>query len=181
VESNSGVPIVELIAVVYAERCRGRILRPIAPSWWLAYLPREDTADLAQRSREIWRESSNRLFEFTRARGIDYLHVLQPNQHLPGGKILSEQEHREFTDPPGYGEHVRLHYAAFSRAGVNAMHFRDQRYLFKDNAETLYNDNCCHFNEKGIQYISDDIIGAFHDVFAARLRRERPAAAGAAR
>jgi len=177
VESNSGVPIVELIAVVYAERCRGRILRPIAPSWWLAYLPREDTADLAQRSREIWQESSNRLFEFTRARGIDYLHVLQPNQYLPGGKILSEQERREFTSRPRYGEHTRLHYAAFSRAGVTATHFRDQRYLFKDNAETLYSDSCCHFNEKGVQYLADDITSAFHDVFAARLRRGRPGVA----
>ena len=116
------------------------------------------------RSRDIWRESTNRLFEFTKARGIDYLHVLQPNQYLLGGKTLSEQEQKEFTNRPQFGEHVRLHYAAFSRAGVDATHFRDQRYLFRDNAETLYNDNCCHFSEKGIEYISDDIISTFHDV-----------------
>jgi hypothetical protein len=172
--SNSGIPVAELIAVVYAERCRARILRPIAPSWWQAYLPREDATDLARRSRDIWRESSNRLFEFTRVRGIDYLHVLQPNQYLPGAKILSEQERREFINRPRYGEHVRLHYGAFSREGLNAVNFRDQRYLFKDNAETLYNDDCCHFNEKGIQYLADDIISAFHDVFGARLRKGRP-------
>jgi len=173
-DSNSRIPVVELIAVVYVERCRGRILRPISPSWWTAHLPREDAKDLAERSREIWRESSNRLFEFSRARGIDYLHVLQPNQYLPGGKILSGQERREFTNRPRYGEHVRLHYGAFSRAGLNAVNFRDQRYLFKENAETLYSDNCCHFNERGIQYLSDDIVSEFHDVFAARLRKSRP-------
>jgi hypothetical protein len=175
--SNSGIPVVELIAVVYVEQCRARVLRPVAPSWWLTHMPQEDPSMLAQRSRAIWLESSNRLMEFTRARGIDYLHVLQPNQYLPDGKVLSEEERRSFTNFPKYGEHVRLHYAAFSREGLHAEHFRDQRYLFRENAETLYNDNCCHFNEKGVQLLSDDIIDAFKHVFAARLRGDRTAPA----
>ncbi len=166
---NSRIPLFELLAVAYSEYCRARILRPYSPSWWLAQLAPEEKSGLAARSLEIWRESSNRLFEFTRARGIDYVHVLQPNQYLPGGKILSEEEKKLFTNRPQYGEPVRLHYASCSGAGIKAPNFRDQRYLFRDRSETLYNDNCCHFNRQGIEYIANDIISAFHDVFAKRL------------
>jgi len=174
-ELNSRIPFIDLLSVVYSERCRSRILWPHQPSWWVGELAREDRSDLAARSLEIWRESSNRLYEFTKMRGIDYLHVMQPNQYLPGGKMLSEEEKKEFTNRPQYGEPVRLHYVSFSRAGIKATNFRDQRYLFKDHSETLYNDNCCHFNRQGIEYIADDIINAFHDVFAKRLANRRSA------
>ena len=31
-------------------------------------------------------------------------------------------------------------------------------FHFKDNSEVLYFDGCCHFNEKGYDYIIDEIV-----------------------
>lgn len=168
IESGSHTPLAALIVHLYAQLCKNNLERISLP-WWSDFLGNGDIKTYAQRSHEIWRESSNRIYDFTRAHGIDYIHVLQPNQYYPDSKPLSDDEKAQYVSLGNYGEPIRTYYWMLSRDGIETEHFYDQRLIFKYNNNTVYSDSCCHFNKAGMDTIADDIIERFYNVFKARL------------
>ena len=50
------------------------------------------------------------------------------------------------------------YYGAFKVNMLMAENKIDQRYLFRNESKTVYNDNCCHFNKIGMEVIINDII-----------------------
>lgn len=168
IEAGSHTPLAALIVHLYAQVCKNNLER-IALPWWSDFLGNGDVKSYAQRSHAIWRESSNRIHDFTNAHGIDYIHVLQPNQYYPDSKPLSEAEKAQYVSRGNYGEPIRSYYWMLSREGIKTEHFYDQRLLFKHDNSTVYSDSCCHFNKTGMEKIADDIIERFHAVFKARL------------
>ena len=46
----------------------------------------------------------------------------------------------------------------------------DLRYSFKDNANDLYRDYCCHLNNSGMHLISLNIIKNFNQIFKSYLK-----------
>lgn len=131
---------------------------------------------------ELWKTSSIQLSRLCRASGILYVHVLQPNQYLPGSKPLSaiEQEKMLMEDQP-YGEMVKTYYprmieegTALKAAGVE---FLDLTELFRETREQVYIDPFCHFNEFGAQQIGASIadrILAADDAVEPRFPVESP-------
>jgi hypothetical protein len=105
-----------------------------------------------------WMESSRTLADLCRARGIDYLHVLQPTLHDEGSKIPSAEELANGAIAEAWLEGVRRGYPLLRRAGLqlveNGVAFADLSRIFAGMTETLYFDNC-HFGEKG-----NDILAA---------------------
>jgi hypothetical protein len=170
---ESSIPFVALVTYTVAKRCHKSINVPLKHNneklWWLDLFDTSGTEeDYARRSATIWRESSNKIYLFTKMHNVDYIHVIQPNQHFQNSKIWSDEE-RKVNDRPIYADVIKKYYKLLSRDGLMAEHFLDQRYLFKDNSETLYIDFCCHLNHRGNQLVIDDILANFNDVFRKRL------------
>lgn len=106
-----------------------------------------------------WAEASRMVAAVCAARGLPYLHVLQPNQYVPGSKPLSEEEERVAVKPDQpWGRHARVGYR-FLRAEGRALResgvaFYDLTGIFRDRHETVYADDCCHLNGLGNRILS---------------------------
>jgi hypothetical protein len=110
--------------------------------------------DALEAAAKLWRRSSELMDAVSRATGIPYVHVLQPNQYVEGSKKLSEQERRLAWRPntylartvrKGYGG-LRREGAALADAGVA---FHDFTMIFEDLSGDIYVDTCCHFGPRG--------------------------------
>jgi len=116
---------------------------------------------------EIWRRSSLQLRALCEAHSIRYVHVLQPNQYLPGSKPLSPTERANAYDPESpYLAVVEEGYPLLRAAGehlrAEGVDFHDLSRVFEDVGATLYVDNCCHFNAEGNRILCDAIAAAMH-------------------
>jgi hypothetical protein len=167
---DSKIPVVDLATYVFAKNCESKINGRHSPPWWGSKFSNGDSDAYARQSYEIWKESSNRLYEFTKVRGIDYIHVLQPNQFYPDSKVFTHEEISGALVPSVYTEPIRKYYHLLRRDDLQTGNFLDQRYLFKNNTESLYIDNCCHLNKRGMGYVIDDVIAKFSGVFLRHLR-----------
>jgi hypothetical protein len=111
-----------------------------------------------------WTEASRSLAALCRARGITYLHVLQPAQHDPGSKPLTEREIRQATSPPSYVNGVQLGYPLMRAAGkvlaAEGVGFLDATQVFAKCPQDLYYDGC-HFAEEGHRIFAEAIGPAF--------------------
>ncbi|HMP72620.1 MAG TPA: hypothetical protein PKE55_05085 [Kiritimatiellia bacterium] len=119
----------------------------------------------------VWRRSSQMLHDLLTARGIPYLHALQPNQYFPGIRPLHELEqlhaHDEttpFHDPLTYGyphlleqiPHLLDHPIAF-------VNLND---TLEPTPEIIYDDNFSHFNPLGYELIANALAQAIADLLA---------------
>ena len=90
---------------------------------------------------------------------VPVYHILQPNQYLEGSKLFSEEENRSFRNNPvlagvvssGYPV-LRSIYRELREDGIAVI---DLSQVFRDVAETVYADNDCHFNRRGIEIMVD--------------------------
>jgi len=102
----------------------------------------------------LWARYSLQMHQLLAARGIPYVHALQPNQYFPGTKPLTSREATSFTSfASPYAAPLREGYpllleegAALRRQGV---HFVDLSQAFGDVESEIYEDDCCHFNDDG--------------------------------
>ncbi len=129
----------------------------------------EFAADTASRIDEMvvnWVESSRSIDAMCRARGIGFLHVLQPTLHDEGSKPASLEEQRTAAPWPAWVEGVREGYPRLRAEGAalreDGIAFVDCTRIFRDVTETLYFDGC-HFNEKGNTLLSREIAAAVRD------------------
>lgn len=112
---------------------------------------------------EIWQRCSVAMHRLCRANGTLYLHVLQPNQYVPGSKPLTEFEKEKCIDPGGPTEITVK--ALFPRLIVQGLKmeadglaFSDQTQVFSGVTESVYVDPWCHFNEKGNRLLCEALI-----------------------
>jgi hypothetical protein len=111
----------------------------------------------------IWQRCSLAMHKLCRANGIPYLHVLQPNQYVPGSKPLTEFEKEKCIDPGGSVDMTVK--ALFPRLieqgrkmGADGLAFSDQTQVFSAVTESLYVDPWCHFNEEGNRLLCEAIV-----------------------
>jgi hypothetical protein len=123
----------------------------------------------------VWKRCSLQMDAICSAYGIAYLHCLQPNQYDPGSKPLSVAEKESAFDAEGpYRPVIEAGYPALRVAGAelraSGVAFHDLSDAFAEVAETLYVDNCCHFNGEGNRVLADAIgdalLAAFPDGFS---------------
>uniref|UniRef100_A0A7C4LKJ9 SGNH/GDSL hydrolase family protein n=1 Tax=Schlesneria paludicola TaxID=360056 RepID=A0A7C4LKJ9_9PLAN len=106
-----------------------------------------------------WANCSLRLAEACRAAGTEYLHALQPNQHVPGSKGYTVDEvGLAFATSNSYSDVARDGYPYLVLAGADlrsrGVDFHDLTQIFADNTEVLYADDCCHFNTRGNELLA---------------------------
>lgn len=116
---------------------------------------------------DIWMRSSLSMHFLCKTRNIKYFHFLQPNQYVPGSKILSFKEKKiAYLHDHPYKEGVEKGYPELRKRGrilmENNVHFFDLTDIFRENDTTFYKDTCCHLNEQGYQIIVEKMCEAIH-------------------
>lgn len=136
--------------------------------------------DFYQDAAASWATASFLLDRLVAAQGGVVFHFLQPNQYFPGGKPLTGEE-RQLMLPERHPQHWNLAtgYPYFRAAGERlrqaGVSFHDLTYLFEDHPETLYNDSCCHLNQRG----NDLLMEAVGRVIGESIGAAGPAEAAA--
>lgn len=118
---------------------------------------------------QIWSDSSRQLEFLCRGNRIAYVHVLQPNQYVPGSKPIGPNERLMVSrDNECDGLTVRKAYPLLIAAGqklrADGVRFHDLTQLFADVNEPIYADPYCHYNQKGNDLlaaaVADQILAA---------------------
>ena len=123
---------------------------------------------------DIWSRASLLMHQLCTARGIEYYHFLQPNQYVEGSKPLSSRERSvAWREDNPYRNGVVVGYPLLQAAGKRlrdqGVAFHDLTAIFEEVADTLYLDDCCHFNRRGEHIMAREIATAIGD----RQRRAR--------
>ena len=111
---------------------------------------------------KVWKTSSLQMHQLCEANNIAYFHFLQPNQYVPGSKIMNEKELEvAFQEDHLYRRGVIRGYPLLIQEGKNlqkqGVNFHDLTMIFANNDNLLYSDNCCHVNVEGYQIIGTAI------------------------
>jgi hypothetical protein len=169
---NSYVPAFELPKWLYVRHCHNEATganTEITLNW-----PDQveiEKRDYAERAKRVWQRSSDKIAQYAKANNIEYIHVLQPNQYLPGSKLLSPLEKRDFYNLELLKQPIEQHYGSLTMNSLQAPYKVDQRYLFKNESRTVYSDSCCHFNNLGMTLIIEDLIQNTQDLFKGLLKQ----------
>ncbi len=109
----------------------------------------------------LWARASRQLHAVCKAHGIHYCHFLQPNQYVAGQKPIGAEEAKVALVDDARGQAVAAFYPrlqaegeALARSGVP---FTDLTGIFRDHAEPLYNDACCHLNLAGNRILAEHV------------------------
>ncbi len=128
--------------------------------------PRErfpQQGDLNTAAARVWYRGSLLLRELAGLTGAEYYHFLQPNQYIPGAKPLTPEELDCCYEPDGrWAKAYRQGYPELARFGAKLsgqqVNYFDLSYIFQGNEQTLYLDNCCHFNELGNELLAAAMV-----------------------
>ncbi len=123
----------------------------------------ETDTQLYDYSADLWVRSSITMHRLARSFGIDYVHILQPNQYVEGSKPWSRKEQERFRSAAAiYAPYATVGYPALinrqtdiTAAGVP---FGDATTLFQSEKRTVYRDACCHLNKLGIATLADYVV-----------------------
>jgi hypothetical protein len=101
----------------------------------------------------LWAQASRLMQHTLEAQDVPYLHVVQPNQYF-GRKPLSAEEALSAVNPDSpYRKQVASGYpllrAAVPGLRSDGVAVIDATALFDRDAETVYADDCCHYNQRG--------------------------------
>ena len=118
---------------------------------------------LLESAANVWYESSRILRAICDARGIPYVHVLQPTLHDEGSKPLTDEERGSATLVESMRVAVRDGYPLLRERGfalaAEGERFVDASRLFAGVAETLYYD-ACHFRAPGTDMLAREAAHA---------------------
>lgn len=116
--------------------------------------------EAVEASVQCWKESSRCLADLCRARGIVYLHVLQPTLHDTGSKPLTAKEIANGKASEPWIRGVKLGYPLLRREGLDlrrlGVDFIDASGLFEKRTDDLYYD-ACHFVRAGHELLAEKI------------------------
>ncbi len=138
-----------------------------------------ETEELFPAAARIWYRGSLALARLAELGGAEYYHFLQPNQYVPNSKPLSAIELEYHYTPGGrYGPFVAEGYPPLLREFSRDLQSRGINYfdltrIFVDRRETLYRDDCCHFNDHGQELLAAAMVERLEP--ALRRRAARPA------
>jgi hypothetical protein len=132
----------------------------------------ESEAELFEAIAFVWASSSIQMQRLSEANGAQYFHFLQPNQYWEGSKPLTEAERQlAFWEESPSRNGVLKGYGPLIAAGADlraeGLNFYDLTPIFAENTETLYIDNCCHFNEAGYSLLGEAVLAAIFEDWTA--------------
>ena len=110
-----------------------------------------------------WRASSVLMQQLLAARGVPYVHVLQPNQYYSSRAFGDPERRIALNDASPFKPGAERGYPFLEKAlepgALNGVH------LFDSEREAVYVDDCCHYTVVGNQRLADlvarGVLGAF--------------------
>jgi hypothetical protein len=134
-----------------------------------------DEAEGLSRVVDGWVAGSRTMGDISAARGIAYVHILQPNQYYSEHPFGADERRQAIAEAYRYGDSVRRLYPIMrERLGELRGAGRDEVDgigLFDRETRPVFLDNCCHYTLKGYDLLAD--------LVAARLTEGAAARAGA--
>jgi hypothetical protein len=123
----------------------------------------DSNQEMLQDLTAIWGRASRLMHGVCEASGILYIHILQPNQYLPGSKAMGSEELAAAYLPRSlYGAMVKRGYPLMIEEGKalrgEGVRFLDLTMLYAEIEDPVYVDTCCHINELGETMIADALI-----------------------
>jgi hypothetical protein len=111
---------------------------------------------------DVWQESSLLVAALCRARGIRYVHALQPAL-ATGSKTPTAEERQRGLARESRSRSVADGFALLRERGgalrAAGIEFHDLTEIYAGVAETVYVD-ACHVNERGNQILADELVRA---------------------
>jgi len=122
--------------------------------------PRIADGRLYEELAEHWRGCSELMETLCKSRGIVYVHCLQPNQYHEAGRVLTPEERdTAFQEDHMYRPGVVQGYPLLLREGKALLSagvdFHDLTLIYRDEAEPIYRDACCHPNQLGYDLVAE--------------------------
>ncbi len=161
----------------FAAAIRGRLIPGVASEWSDVEPVENGNLDAIRLAyREFFERTVRAADRVASDAGKAFFQFVQPNQHVPGGKPLSELERTQYFSPQ-LSEIVSVEYPAYEAmsarlrgAGVESTYLGK---LFATTPDTVYTDACCHFNERGVRTVVDAV--ADHVLASPRFAAVAPA------
>ncbi|WP_165243857.1 SGNH/GDSL hydrolase family protein [Paludisphaera soli] len=124
--------------------------------------------ELFEHLASIWSNSSRAIDALCRQTGTRYYHFLQPNQYVADSKPMDPAERSlAFNAEHPYRKGVQAGYPLLLREGrglrERGVAFHDLTAIFRDHPESLYIDDCCHYNQAGLEILAEAVARAILD------------------
>jgi hypothetical protein len=135
-----------------------------------AVKPRADAGTLYQDIAEEWAAASRLMNDVLAARSVPYIHVLQPNQYFTKRKFGDDEAKVALNSTTPFKPPVERGYPALERAAATLKgqeHFFDATAIFDHEPLAVYDDDCCHYTQRGNDLLADFIAAG---VLAAMTR-----------
>jgi hypothetical protein len=128
-----------------------------------------DDPEALERIADLWFNSSLGMNDLLVARRIPYFEFIQPNQYYSTNRQFSADEKKiAFDEKSQYKEGTIEGYpkllakvSSLQAAGVKVFSAAN---VFDETRDTVYRDNCCHYNDAGndvlSRYIGQSIVTA---------------------
>lgn len=159
-ESNSYVPILELISYIHIRNCHITISKREGDKVsWKKLFKIEDKSleESLKTSFEIWKKSSSEIENLSKFKNFFYLHVVAPSQYVKGSKNFSDEEKKDYLEYE-YGPILSEYYEKLINfKNLRLKNFLDLKYIFKNEKKTVYRDACCRLNDYGLNLVSEKI------------------------
>lgn len=123
----------------------------------------------------VWQRSTLQLARLSGANGARFYSFLQPNQYF-GNHVMPEDERLvAWKEDSEFRPLVEQGYPLLQEAGAvlkkeEDVAFADLSGIFDDVKESVYTDNCCHFN----RYEANALLGRHMAAFIAESLRRTP-------
>jgi hypothetical protein len=121
-----------------------------------------DDSRLFTDAARAWAEASTMMHTLLAARGVPYVHVLQPNQYFTTRTFGAEEARVARSDASPFKQSVEKGYPALvaeaaARALATKINFLDASGVFDREPSAVYIDDCCHYTLRGNQVLADAI------------------------
>jgi hypothetical protein len=108
-----------------------------------------------------WAEASRLMFDLLAARGVPYVHVLQPNQYFTSRRFSAEEARVALNDGSPFKAGAEQGYPALvadaltTRLRAHGVRFLDGTGIFDREPSAVYIDDCCHYTRRGYELLAD--------------------------
>jgi hypothetical protein len=110
-----------------------------------------------------WAQSSAAMNALLAARGVPYIHVLQPNQYFTTRRFSEVERGVAFNEGSPFKTGAERGYPALveaSRTRLPGVRFVNAVGVFDDETQPVYIDDCCHYTLVGYHRLADLVASA---------------------
>ena len=119
---------------------------------------RDDAAGVYQDIASGWSSASLLMRDLLAARGVPYLHVLQPNQYFTRRTFSAEEARVALNSSTAFKRAVEDGYPVLERAVPTLSgkeQFLDGTAAFDREPAAVYEDDCCHYTDRGYEILAE--------------------------